>query len=498
MSASAITAGQVAIKAQVANVNQASQDLNRLDRNLAKIEKTTKGASAAMKAFGKFISVLVAVNVIQRNIGKLNKMIRESVDAIDALDKGSKRLGITAQQYRTLGLSVQMAGGTIEQFETAFMSMQRNIANLSLTPSGGEAKTALEQLGIDLEELKRKSPEERLFAIAGALDEFGKHGDRAGIAMKIFGEGGAKILPFLDQGEKGMREFAQRMQSVIGTLEEGTIDKFVDLRDATTLWNASIETAQANLMSNFVPAMIDVMAGLVGVTASIDQTLSAFDNLGTGVKNARSEVSLTNATIFTLNTIVSEVSNKFNALYYILVSQQRVNLTFVRDVEEMVNALARLGAALSNPFFRKGFEEFAEGSDKQLEIFNQRIADMDAEIVKSADRFGDLKEASTEGLVAAKDRAAEFKGMLESIMEVAKGAKKEFEGFGKDVDPDKAGGIGEKLKKITLSMAKAFSGEAIKVGTASAEVEIKGLMNQHLEVLKRIEENTGSNVIVGV
>lgn len=137
MSAGAIIAGQVAIEAQVKNVNKASQDLNRLDRNLKKVEQTTSAMGSAIKGFKGFVSFLVAANVIQRNLSKLNKVIRETIDKIDNLDKGSQRLGLTVQQYRSLSLSAEMAGASIEQFETAFVSMQRNIANLALTESGG-------------------------------------------------------------------------------------------------------------------------------------------------------------------------------------------------------------------------------------------------------------------------------------------------------------------------------------------------------------------------
>ena len=132
MSAGAIIAGQVAIQAQVQNVHSASQNLNRLNRNMSKLEETASGLQRAMRGFKGFIAALVALNVIQRNLGKINKVIRETVDQIDNLDKGSKRLGLTVQEYRNFALAAQMAGASVEQFETAFTSMQRNIAILRL------------------------------------------------------------------------------------------------------------------------------------------------------------------------------------------------------------------------------------------------------------------------------------------------------------------------------------------------------------------------------
>lgn len=499
MSAGAIIAGQVAIQAQVQNVHSASQNLNRLNRNMEQIEKTTSMASRAMKGFGKMIALLVAVNVIQRNIGKLNKAIRETVDQLDNLDKGSKRLGLSVQQYRNMTLAAQMAGASIEQFETAFTSMQRNIANLALTESGGEAKGAFEELGLDLEALLDMEPAERLYRIAGALQEFGKHGDRAGLTMKIFGESGVKLLPMLDQGEEGLRSFVSQVEKFIGVIGDDSATEVAKMRDAIALWDASILTLQSNLIQVLIPSIIDMIAALISANELIKNIDFRFPNAVAAMVSVKlfgKEMTLLEGVLHLINAEVTKLNMAFSIMETLAKTAALSVAVFRQGVDATDAAVSEFLDDATDGLFGDGFQEQAEEAKKRLEESEKATRKMIDSLAEAGERMGRLGEKGKQGFDAAKSKAEEFKKLLEGVKEMAEGVRKSLAGIGGDKG-DIGGKVAE-IKKAVIDMGQAFAGEAVRMGTASSEIQMRQMANRQLEILKRIEENTATNVVVGV
>jgi len=500
MSAGAIIAGQVAIQAQVQNVHSASQNLNRLNRNMSELKETASGLQAAMRGFKGFIAALVALNVIQRNLGKINKVIRETVDQIDNLDKGSKRLGLTVQEYRNFALAAQMAGASVEQFETAFTSMQRNIANLTLTEAGGEAKGALEKLGLDLEALLQLNPAERLFAIAGALQEFNKHGDRSGLTMKIFGESGVKLLPMLDQGEQGLRDFVGGIQRLTGEIGPETVAKFAQMRDSIALYDSAMLTAQANLTANFTPAIIDALAALVAGIPIIEQIAGQFNILAQASGLVGQEIGIIDVILGTFAFSLMMVTNAINRWEWSILAMKKVLIQLRGVLVETDKAVSgflynitegsnRITGGTWGKGFKRQLDDASESSmvlEQEFNIIQNRMLELDKQLDKSA-----LK--SVKAFAKAKKGAYDFKETIAGVSEKIAEIRKQLEmGLG--------GGNGKvaEIKKAVIDMGRAFAGEAVRMGTADSAIQMKQMANRQLEILKRIEENTATNVVVGV
>lgn len=499
MSAGAIIAGQVAIEAQVKNVNKASQDLNRLDRNLKKVEQTTSAMGSAIKGFKGFVSFLVAANVIQRNLSKLNKVIRETIDKIDNLDKGSQRLGLTVQQYRSLSLSAEMAGASIEQFETAFVSMQRNIANLALTESGGEARGAFEQLGIDMQQLLDMDPGERFLTIAGALQEFNKHGDRAGLVMRIFGESGVRLLPMLDKGEEGLRGFIEQMEEFTGVISPEVASEVARMRDAVAIWDSAILSAQANLLTLLLPALTDLIVALVSASAIVEKLDLSFPNAVAGALSLQifgKELTLIETVLHLVNAEVT----RLNAIFKMMEGLVHTAAVSIDAMRSSINALDRaVSQTLADNFgfFGDGFQKQADAANERLEKSNKSLDQNFQRLKRNAIGFKNIGQTAKEGFDEAADRAARMNEFLDGVRETALKLRKEL-GIGQGEAPKNIGGAIAEIPKKIIDMSKAFAGEAVRMGTASSEVQLKQMQNRQIEILKRIEENTAVNVVVGV
>lgn len=249
MSVSAILAGQVAIEAKIDGINKAVGDLGRLDKNMSKTAKNTAKMAKAAKIARGALALLVGINVVQRNIGKFADALMQTVDAMDQLDKASQRLGMTVQQFQELSIATQMAGVEFEQLQTGIASMQRNIGMFAM--GAGEAKIAFEQLGLTMADLSGKTTTEQLGLIADKLNQFSEPAEKGALAMKIFGEGGMRLLPFLSQGSKGFENMTHSVRALTGELDAGVVDSMVELKDLLAVFGEARQIASANFFAQF-------------------------------------------------------------------------------------------------------------------------------------------------------------------------------------------------------------------------------------------------------
>ena len=271
MSAAAILAGQAAIEAQIIGINKAVADLGRLDQSMRKTAKNTSSMAKATKLARGALALLVGINVIQRNISKFAQALMATVDAMDQLDKASKRLGMTVQEFQQLSIATRMAGVEFEQLQTGFAAMQRNIGMFAM--GTGEAKVAFEQLGLTMSDLRGKSAIEQFGLITDKLNEFAEPAEKASLAMKIFGEGGMKMLPFINQGSAGFNELTANVRTLTGELDSGVVESMVEIKDLLAVFGEARQMAQANFFAQFT----DIIRFFTLALLSAAQALKGID-----------------------------------------------------------------------------------------------------------------------------------------------------------------------------------------------------------------------------
>jgi hypothetical protein len=274
MSAQAILAGQVAIEAKITGIQKSIANLGRLQKSMKQTAKNTSAMAKATKLARGALALLVGINVVQRNISKFAQALMATVDAMDQLDKASKRLGMTVQEFQQLSIATRMAGVEFEQLQTGFAAMQRNIGMFAM--GTGEAKVAFEQLGITMSDLRGKSAMDQFGVITDKLNEFAEPAERASLAMKIFGEGGMKMLPFLNQGSAGFNELTSNVRTLTGELDAGVVESMVEIKDLLTVFGEARQMAQANFFAQFT----DIIRFFTLALISASQALRGIDFSG--------------------------------------------------------------------------------------------------------------------------------------------------------------------------------------------------------------------------
>ena len=179
------------------------------------------------------------------------------------------RFGATTQEIEKLKYAADSAGVGIGQLakgqQMLFTSLSKIRVGQINTDNVREAKLAFDKLGIGMEELKEKSPQEVFEDIAKKLTAIKDPADRTAIAFDLFGKQGAAILPALKslgQIEKDVERLDVTTSSLDFTRIEEMNKSFERLKRATTSYSEAALASYTELQAGFNNFKADVIGGL--------------------------------------------------------------------------------------------------------------------------------------------------------------------------------------------------------------------------------------------
>lgn len=195
-------------------------------------------------------------------IDAIKGLIGDVVETGAALDDLAKQTGSTVE-----ALSALAAVGKYNDMsaEAIGASMNKLTAQLAGAKEGaGGAAAGIKALGLDLGDFKKLKPEDQIQAISKALDGFQDGAGKSAVMMALYGEQGAKMLPFMaDLASVG------ELQAKITTEQAAAAANLGDNWGKLTATGSStakeIATGMVPAMDKAVQAAMDVMAGTGGM-----------------------------------------------------------------------------------------------------------------------------------------------------------------------------------------------------------------------------------------
>lgn len=168
-----------------------------------------------IKASGSMVTAVLGVGaVLTAVIGPMAGLVAMSYKArreLEALDRTAKKalaMGDSVQEVQALSFALgEIAGMDPRQTEMSLRRLQRSIGAASET--GGRASKVYKDLGLDLDELKQKTPTEQFNAVAAAVANYGTASDKARISQQLFGRGAENIVLALTAQNEVLQEAQQ-------------------------------------------------------------------------------------------------------------------------------------------------------------------------------------------------------------------------------------------------------------------------------------------------
>ena len=207
---------------------------NALRIPITALDKTGAAFSSVSKGLGR-----VGVNVAKLTVafGTLGvaagvTIVRSQMKAIDALGKTADKIGVTTEALGAMRHAADLTGVSTSTMD---MALQRFVRRTSEAARGtGEARGALQELGLSAGGLSRMPLEEAMQQVADAMQGVGSQSDRVRLAMKLFDSDGVSLLQTLKGGSAGLKEMADEAEALGILLSRADVAQVEAANDALT------------------------------------------------------------------------------------------------------------------------------------------------------------------------------------------------------------------------------------------------------------------------
>lgn len=237
-----------------ADVAGFQSDLGRVERAAAKSAKET--AAAFDKAFDGVkasIKGVAAGLVAAFTIDAFKEFIKGSIDAGDALQELSDKVGVGVKELAELKFVSEQNGGSVDTLASAI----KKLSKVQTDALGGNEKLAdtFAALGVGLDDLSEKGSDQVFVQLADGFAKIEDAALRVATAQKLFGKSGSELIPILAQGSEAIRQQSAEFGRLAGTMSESTTQGFAEFNDQL----AKLETAATGLGTQLATALLPAL-----------------------------------------------------------------------------------------------------------------------------------------------------------------------------------------------------------------------------------------------
>ena len=249
----AIATLTVDINAALAGIQGDLGKVSRLaEQSAKKMENAFSGVGSALK--GALAGLAASVSV-----GFLTDIVRQVVDAQDALVDLSKSTAISVETLAGLGFAAKTTGGDLDSIAASINKLQVNI---------GRDPEKYKQLGIDA-----KNGYDAFKQLADIFVSIEDPEQRAAVAAEALGKAWAGAAPALSEGAAGFEALVARGKEVSGVTAESAA-KAAELNAKLDMLAARAGGAATELVNSLVPSL-DRTASRMEALAAQGQGLQA-------------------------------------------------------------------------------------------------------------------------------------------------------------------------------------------------------------------------------
>lgn len=221
-----------------------------LDRAQRRTRSTSDSISRDMRRVGLAVAAAGAAAVAGTAV-----LIKSQINLADELGKTAERLGSTTEELSALRYAAEVTGVESNTLDMALQRMTRRLAEAA--QGAGEAQGAIEQLGLDAEELAQMTPGEAFRVLADEISKIPDASERVRLAFKFFDSEGVKLVNTLNLGSEGLKEYGDEAERLGLIISQDTAKAAAEFNDNLTRLQGVVAGTGQQLAAELLPKMIE-------------------------------------------------------------------------------------------------------------------------------------------------------------------------------------------------------------------------------------------------
>lgn len=200
-----------------------------------------------------------SIRTLGRHIGEafaayeIKEFVQRTIEGALELKHAAVIAGTSAQALQELRYAAEVSEVPVEALSMGLMRLQR-----AMFASGNGAMgagSAFKALGLDQKDLKTMDSTQAFVQVAQAISEVKNPAEQTALAMKVFGRGGAQLLPLLKKGSEGIAELRGEVVKLGGGFSQEYIEKAEKTHEASVKLQMTWRSLSVLLTDRLVPAL---------------------------------------------------------------------------------------------------------------------------------------------------------------------------------------------------------------------------------------------------
>lgn len=245
-----------------------------IDKSLNDIEKRVQDAGKNMQNAGKTLSknVTAPILAVSGAVGKLALSLGDYADEILDTASATGMSTDAIQEWNHVAEVMNVSGDAVTD---AMGRLNRQWSGIR--DGSNSSANAIQELGLNLDELDKLNSDQRMDAIVGALSDVDDESRRAEIGSELFSRRWEEIAPIVDEGSDSLDDLRN---SYDGVMTKEDLEKADEMREAWVKFKSQIAVAGQEIALSLVPIFTDLL-----LPAIEGMILPAVDNLSDRISN---------------------------------------------------------------------------------------------------------------------------------------------------------------------------------------------------------------------
>ena len=243
----------------------------------------------------------------------LVEMVKGVSEVADHAVKAAQSIGVTTEAVQELGYAAKLSNIPQEDLEISLEHLARNMQEVK--KGAGPAYDAFVKLGIGAKDLKGESLDQNLELIADKFSKMPDGATKTALAMDLFGKSGARLIPLLNSGQKGIVELRNEAEELGIVVSGETAKKFEEFNDQQSRLGAAWQGFKTQIVSALLPALSSIVNGMVAWTrANKDLIASIAHGVADGLETLVDGISSVGSGIFKAVQFLREHTDVFYSI----------------------------------------------------------------------------------------------------------------------------------------------------------------------------------------
>lgn len=207
-------------------------------------------------------------------IGGVKDLVVDTFKYADSIKTVAERLHVSYTEAQQFSAAAKKTGADMTDVEAAAAKL-----NVSLGSGNRGTAGALADIGLNIDEMRRRKPAEAFFEIADAIKTIPDPLRQAALAQEIFGKGGEKLLPAIRAG------FADVGRSA-STMSEATVQRLADAKEAWEGFGRGVTLVTGSILGAIIKLVNGADENIDRLNKKLEERRKAYEAFKAGDKEA--------------------------------------------------------------------------------------------------------------------------------------------------------------------------------------------------------------------